>query len=274
MTTRARSTWAALGGGVVGAGLAAAWLGGSSADAAAPNRAPSEDRIAALEAQLEAERDARLALAGELQTLRAVFLSGVDATAEAAEPTGDEASAPVEPERDAVSANDRARRWFDDQALRDLELAEAEIASLRTRFESLELEELYLRDRASREGWLADGEYWRELIGLRKQLREDVGERDYDLLLYAGRRENRVVIADVLGRSPAGAAGLQIGDEIVSYAGRRVFEPRELTESTSEGAAGANTELRVRRGGETLRFFVPRGPLGLRLKTARRPPSR
>ncbi|HEM47607.1 MAG TPA: PDZ domain-containing protein, partial [Alphaproteobacteria bacterium] len=92
--------------------------------------------------------------------------------------------------------------------------------------------------------------------------------------LYASGDRNRVILAELLERSPAAAAGIEPGDELISYDGERVFRAAELKRLTTEGEAGAPVELRVRREGEIVRLFVERGPLGVRLRMETRPPVR
>ena len=81
------------------------------------------------------------------------------------------------------------------------------------------------------------------------------------------------VYGGVLADSAAERAGLRAGDELISYDGRRIFEAQTVVRATAEGEAGGTTELRVRRGDEELRFLLPRGPIGIRLQPARRPPE-
>ena len=58
-------------------------------------------------------------------------------------------------------------------------------------------------------------------------------------------------------------AGLQPGDEIVSYDGKRVFDMRELNAFTLEGRAGESVVVDVRRDGRTVQLVMPRGPIGI-----------
>jgi S1-C subfamily serine protease len=68
----------------------------------------------------------------------------------------------------------------------------------------------------------------------------------------------------VLASSPAERAGLQRGDEIFSYDGKRVFNVRELNELTPVAASDEPVVVDVRRNGENLRIVLPRGPIGVR----------
>ncbi len=229
-----------------------------------PMSLPVPADLGALHRGLAGERAAREALSVELAELREAIRAlerklapPQDAEGEVRETGG----APGDPP------------WFDDAALTDLGLRDAEVEPLRRRFAEQEMAELFLRDRAMREGWNRQPRYRSELDALRSQLREEIGEEDYDRMLWAAGRSNRVEIASVLAGSPAEGAGVQAGDVILGYGGRRVFEMRGITGATSEGVAGEATELRLWRDGEELRTFVPRGPLGLRLRATRLPPA-
>ena len=63
---------------------------------------------------------------------------------------------------------------------------------------------------------------------LRGASQEELGDDDYDLLLYASGRNNRVLLSDVLQNSPAAAAGIEPGDLLVRYDDRAVFNTRDL----------------------------------------------
>jgi len=100
----------------------------------------------------------------------------------------------------------------------------------------------------------------------------ELGDDGYDALLYVTDRENRVVLADVLESSPAAAAGLQSGDEMIHYDGLRVFRPRDLLRHTASGQKGEWVDVAVMRDGVVLRYHVQRGALGVRLSTGKRVP--
>src|SRR5262249_33982593 len=100
-----------------------------------------------------------------------------------------------------------------------------------------------------------------------------LGDRDFDAMLYGAGRNNRVKVAGVLAQSVAARAGLQDGDEVVSYDGNRIFEARSLMHATIEGKADEQTEMVVRRDGKEQRLVGPRGPIGIRLQATRMPPE-
>jgi S1-C subfamily serine protease len=112
-----------------------------------------------------------------------------------------------------------------------------------------------------------------ELADLRARLREEVGDEDYDLVLWATGQENRVIITDVLLTSPARAADLRSGDVIVRYGDEKIFSVSDLQHATRGGEVGDPVTVEVLRGDQELRTYLPRGPLGVRLQSARREPD-
>ena len=161
---------------------------------------------------------------------------------------------------------DAGSDWFDERALVASGMSEARALELRTFFEQLELERLRLRDRAAREGWDRPARRAElELLDAREDaLRERLGEDEYAAYLYASGRPNRVEITSVLASAPAGQAGIRAGDRILRYANERIYSPRELRAATVAGVFGDPVEIEIERGGETLRFYLARGPMGVR----------
>jgi S1-C subfamily serine protease len=96
-----------------------------------------------------------------------------------------------------------------------------------------------------------------------RALRAELGDAEYERYLTATGRPTQVQVMDVLASSNAERAGLQAGDQIVSYAGSRVFDVRELNALTREGSGGESVTVEVRRNGQTVQVQVPRGPLGV-----------
>ena len=103
-------------------------------------------------------------------------------------------------------------------------------------------------------------------------LRNELGDEDYERFLIARGVPASVNIVGVLASSPAERAGLQRGDEVFSYDGKRVFNVQELNELTLVATSGEPVVLDVRRNGQNLRVVVPRGPIGIRGGTDLRGP--
>ena len=95
-------------------------------------------------------------------------------------------------------------------------------------------------------------------------LRTELGHQDYERFLSAQGRSTSVNLMGVLASSPAERAGLQAGDEIVSYNGKRVFDTQELNELTLGGTSGTSSVVvDVRRNGQSMQIVLPPGPIGI-----------
>jgi len=95
-------------------------------------------------------------------------------------------------------------------------------------------------------------------------LRAEIGDAEYENYLAANGRSTSVGISSVMASSPGARAGLQTGDEIVSYDGRRVFSASELIQQTMAGGEG-NVVVDVMRDGAPMQIVVPRGPIGVEI---------
>ena len=173
------------------AGFGLAKLGGGDPPATPPvAAAPSPDGEAdALRARLRASEDEREALEAEVALLReALAIAGASAP-EAPAPRA-EAVADAAPPKSPPEGSDTP--WFDAEGLASQGVGEAEIEALRARFEQYQMDELYLRDEAVRDGWYRSDRYRKSLRRLRNETRVELGDEDYDLLLFAtGRNSQR-----------------------------------------------------------------------------------
>ena len=134
--------------------------------------------------------------------------------------------------------------------------------------DDIEMERLYLHDQATREGWLGTPRYRQENMILNEseeELRLELGDADYDLYLYGTGQPNRVIIQSVIEGSPAQKAGIQSKDIVYSYAGNRLYNIRDLVAATTEGITNESVLLEVIRDGNIYEFYLPRGPLGVRV---------
>jgi len=150
----------------------------------------------------------------------------------------------------------------------DAELA----ADIVRRRNEVDMKLLELRDRASREGYIGTDRYADELNELRDQnisLRDEIGDEYYDSYLYASGQGNRVRVASVMIGSPAEQAGMLDGDMILNYDDSQMFNWNELQGATSKGERGEYVNVTVMRNGQLVNLWIPRGPLGVRLGTAR-----
>lgn len=274
---RAHIAVAAVAGLALGLGAGAALrgaLGGGSGPASAPPPPDWSRALASLRADLSAERDARRSLEAEVDLLRQalgdVAQEGPTREAEAGAGRKDR---PAGGGAGAARKSARAPGAFAEDQLVARGLPASEASRLRERYDQQELSELELRNRAMREGWLGRPRYDLELRALREKLRAEVGDDDYDRMLWAAGRSNRVAVAGVLSGSPAEAAGLQVGDVVISYAGHGIFDGNELIQATVHADPGGHSRLVVLRNGEETSFDVPNGALGMRLKPERLAPD-
>lgn len=231
---------------------------------------PGADEILELREQLAAQQTLGRALQAEVAQLR-------ERVEELGTELGGGIGTPESEGRDELAARRQGSvqppAWFDAIELIDLGVAPAEVAAIRETFDAHQLDILYLRDRAAREGWDRKPRFANELASMRATLREELGDEDFDLLLWATGQNNRVVLSSLLTGSPALAARLEDGDVVVRYADAAIFNGRELQLATRAGEAGQQVRMDVLRGSEELRIYVPRGPLGVQLRPARRPPE-
>ena len=94
-------------------------------------------------------------------------------------------------------------------------------------------------------------------------LRAELGDSDYERFLEAQGQPTSVQITRVLDGSPGNQAGLQPGDQIISYDGNRVFNVADLRDQTMLGEQGDDVVLEIDRDGVRMQLSVPRGPVGI-----------
>jgi S1-C subfamily serine protease len=76
-------------------------------------------------------------------------------------------------------------------------------------------------------------------------------------------RPTRVRVGVVESGSAAANAGIVSGDEVISYAGRRVFDAGELNAMMQETSIGETVAATVVRDGQELKLYVTGGALGI-----------
>jgi hypothetical protein len=158
--------------------------------------------------------------------------------------------------------------WINTQALLAAGLDEFQANKIRDIYENVEMERLYLRDRAVREGWIGDERYRQEreqLDARLETLRDELSDKEYDAYLFATGRPNRVIIESTLRTSPARDAGIKTGDSVIRYNNIRVYTWADLRNATTQCPTDSMVEVELERNGQRQRAFVPCGPLGVRL---------
>jgi hypothetical protein len=228
-----------------------------------PLRPDESETLAALQQQLQQAQLAREQLAVQLEMLQLRLEELETGYAGSAGALAEDREPPPEPEVKPKTSV---------QALVEAGIDPEQAAWIQGRLDEIDLQQLYLRDRASREGWLNQPRYHKERRKYQNavtDLRGDIGDDAYDRILYTLGRANRVVIRDTMLNSPAEQYGLLAGDRIIEYDGRRVFTGSELNTLVTSGDAATQTLIRVERDGKYHDIYLPRGPLGIRMSTAR-----
>ncbi len=236
---------------------------------ASPDSTDYDARLRELAKALEHEREERTQLAAEVESLK-----GELARVQQQSGTTQTAHASAREHQGKKAGKEGARegpRPLDVDALVAAGFSEETVREFKAGVDQMELDRLYLRDIASREGWLDTPRFREESEALRFDMgstREEYGEEFYDWMLYTTGHPNRVEVGDIMTGSAAENVGLRPGDQVLSYDGQRVFSPSELRDATIEGEVGHLTPVEVLRNGRLTRLMVPRGPLGIRVDMA------
>ncbi len=240
---------------------------------------PGDDQaqaITTLATQLRAEQEARRRLehqVSDLYTLLRQQNGAAKAGNSAPDPAADarpQASTESSTTSPTTTANrgETGNTWIDEQALLDAGITVDQAASVKKQFEKMEMDRLYLRDRATREGWVGTSRYVDEVDKLDEQtekIRAELGEDNYGAFLYATGQPNQVLAESVLESSPAQQAGVRAGDVIVSYDGKPIHTWSDVRSATSAGQAGQQVALVLNRDGQAITTYIARGPMGVRL---------
>lgn len=229
------------------------------------NGLPVEDRIAALERAVSDERFARQLLQEEVFYLTSELEQF--SNARSFSPDGAVALATSE-EEESDSRSSRRDAWRRRnsiegkmEALIDAGFLPSQASMIVQRESELQMESIKARYEAEKSG--DSSEYWRNRTSSSETIRQELGDADYERYLVANGRSTNVAVSSVIESSPAQSAGLQAGDEIVRYAGERVFSMTDLTRETMNGLAGQNVVVDIMRNGNAMQIVMPRGPVGI-----------
>jgi hypothetical protein len=151
----------------------------------------------------------------------------------------------------------KQREARENERIRAAGLTPERVASINRRIDELRVAAQQAQFEAQRTGQRVEG------TNIEAALRKDLGDVEYEKYLKATGRPTEVRVAEVYATSNAERSGLKAGDEIVSYNGKRVFDPRELNTMTTQVAAGGSVTVEVKRNGQTMQVSVPAGPLGV-----------
>jgi hypothetical protein len=247
-------------------------------DASATPNASDAPTLAELGRAFEKEVRARKALADRLAALEALvdpaglppneLLSTREDDGEANSIDGAVDSGEAD-----LSLDGKASR-FNDQALLSLGLDPSDAARLRDQWITHELNRAGLLDQSIREGWFLTARRQADLNRLDQEFRATLQDEEYDQVLYALGRPNRIRIGEVLDGSAASDAGLRRNDVLLSYDGNRIFKPMELLLNSSSGVSGEDVPIDILREGRRQTVYVSRGPLGILTEHEQGPPIR
>lgn len=220
-----------------------------------------DERILALEQAVNEERYARQVMQEELWFLSEELLRQSGSVP--GDVAGDDtAQAAAEPQ---ISRSEEYRRRNSTEGrierLIEAGFLPSQASAIMRRESELQMEGIKARYEAERSG--DPSEYWRNRDMASDALRTELGDADYERYLTANERSTSVTVSSVIDSSPAQSAGLQAGDEIVRYAGERVFSMTDLMQQTMDGAAGENVVVDIMRGGIAMQIVMPRGPVGI-----------
>ena len=225
----------------------------------------ASESLSVLERRLDEEIKARKALEKKL----AEFNRKITDLERNAQLLVDTNLAAIVEEQDESGLPGSNQRWFNEQALIESGMSDSQARELKISFEQLELERLYLRDQSIREGW--DRDRYREALqaldSKEDELKNQLSESEYDSYLYASGQTNRVAVTSVLESAPAATAGIEPGDHIIRYDSQRIYNWRDLRDATSSGTIGNMVSVEVDRDGQTMDFYLARGPLGIRMNS-------
>jgi|GEM_PF-484848 len=223
-------------------------------------------RLAALEEALRNEVQARTKLEHALEALR----PGANRDGESRHRQADAEKAHESATPAATLEPEEPRAISRTEALAQLGMDTARVAQLQKHVEELEMQQLVVRDKAAREGWLNTPRYAdtvRKMPDESDLYRKELGDANYDNFLFRTGQPNRVSVQSVLAGSPAQKTGIESGDIIYSYADDRVFNWGDLTSATGSGEPGQSVRIELLRNGKKMNVYVPRGPLGVRMNT-------
>lgn len=222
----------------------------------------TEERIRALETAVAEERNARQLLEEELQALYAE-IEELDSQRQ------DDRELLVAPGQDTRSiAQRRAERAtaFNSAQGRAGRLVEAGFSPDRAdwivrREDALQMEAMQAQFEARRSGEPINR--FDPAFNPEAALRAEIGDLEYVQYLDANGRSTTVTIGNVIESSPGQRAGLQSGDQILSYDGTRVFNTWELNQQTIQGQPGQTVVVDILRDDMPMQVALPRGPIGV-----------
>lgn len=237
----------------------------------APSAVTQADALDALAELLDREVEERLRLEDELANLKA-RLTRLEVAAPPAATTPGAAAAAGAARPNAGGS----RGEITEASFLAAGFEPERAAYLQQTYDEITMAQLYLRDQASREGWLRSPRFAEEQRLLQERLdglRNDMNDDEYARYLYALGRPNQVSIRRVLSGSAAEAAGLEAGDVLVRYDDQRIYATGEVRSGSRSGEPGETVSVEVLRDGRRVQTYMPRGPLGVSMSSRRALPD-
>lgn len=210
------------------------------------------DRIADLEKALAAQVDRSNLLASRIGELE----SRVAQRGERRGPAGEDLPRDANGNIDQNAMRERMRQTQLDR------LVKAGFSRERAEWLEKRMQELQVQAQQAQFDAQRSGQPFRR-PDIQDQLRKEIGDAEYEKLRTGMGQSTSVEVMDVLASSAAEKSGLKPGDQILSYAGTRVYEMGELNQLTYQGTPGEQVTVEVKRDGQVLQVQVPRGVLGL-----------
>jgi predicted metalloprotease with PDZ domain len=105
------------------------------------------------------------------------------------------------------------------------------------------------------------------------ELAREIGSDNYDRLLYAAGRHNRLRVSAVAEWGAAAEAGLKSGDLVLSYDGVRIFGESDLYAVVDGAARGLLVPIVYQREGQVMQGQIRAGRLGVGVEPVRAKPS-
>lgn len=229
---------------------------------------PTEQRLRQLEQVIAEEREARMVLEDQLRALteeiERIDSEGPRVISERADQAEDmrrevRRNALQRPRDFASMIRNLQERRLNE--LIDGGFSDDEARTVMKKESEAQYEALYAAHAAQRAGESVDPLSLAN--GPQSLLRRELGDSDYARYLEAQGEPTAVQITQVLDSSPGSRAGLQPGDEIVSYNGERVFSVNDLRALTLQGTAGEDVVIEIERDGVRMQLNVQRGPVGI-----------
>ncbi|MDH5327077.1 MAG: PDZ domain-containing protein [Gammaproteobacteria bacterium] len=159
---------------------------------------------------------------------------------------------------------------FNADAMLAAGIAPDQVKRIQQIYDEVEMQKLYLRDQAVREGWIGQSRYSearKELDQRLDTLRGEMSDKDYAAYLYATGQSNQVVVESTMSTSPAQDAGIQAGDTIIRYNSKPIYSWSDLRSASTQCAADTSIAVEVKRAETIQHLYIPCGPLGVRIVT-------